>query len=206
MEARVSLRTILALCIGTVAACDNTSINEPAPGALPPAQFNFMNGPNSLPQILRFESRVIAGWIDARRNTAVIIGAPLDPQQSRICGGSVRNQFMPMQFVGDLTTVVKQLLLDPDANVLAYDAIAPTLEDALCGMTPAGRGTGLYMRRDNDFFGTHASRTNAFGEHVHATLIMADGSPGHLSGGIRGIGRDGALVFADTWVVITQRP
>jgi hypothetical protein len=207
LEVAVFTRSALVLGLGIVAgACDSASMTAPTRDDMPTAQLSFMNGPEALPQILRFESRVIAGWIDERRNLAVIIGAPPDPQQSRICGGTVRNQFMPMQFVGDLDAVVKQLLLAPDANVLAYDAIAPSLEDALCGMTPVGQGTGLYTRRDNDLFGTGGDRTNAFGEHVRATLTMTDGTVGHLSGGIRGIGRDGGLVFADTWLVLTPRP
>jgi hypothetical protein len=171
--------------------------------ALPsPAAAEFNNGPGELPQILRFEGRVITGWVDFKRGTGIIIGAPLDPTTSRICGGTVRNQFMPMQLVGDFEDVVKQIVLEQEANVLVYDEIAPSLEDALCGSTPAGVGQGTYQRSDNDLLGTGGERANAFMEHVHADLIMADGSDGVVNATLHGNARNGALVFVETSVLI----
>lgn len=194
----------LAMCFSLTSACadpvspSRASTFLPAPG--------ISQAPSELPHILRFEGRIIAGWPDLRRNTAIIIGAPADPAQSRLCGGTERNQFMPIQFVGDLEAVVKQLLQSQDARVLVYDELAETLEEALCTMTPAGSGVGLYLRSDNDFFGTGGHRANGFSEHVAASLVMADGSKGHVAATLHGLGQFNQLVFIKTSVVITPTP
>jgi len=193
-------RIAAALVFALVSAgCESTSVASPEPELA--VRANFINGPGELPYVLRFESRVIAGWVDLRRNTAVIIGAPLNPAESRICGGTVRNQFMPMQLVGDFEGVIKQILQSQDANVFVYDEIAPSLEDALCGSEPAGVGQGFYMRTDNDLLGTGGNRANGFSEHVHATVDLTGGGTGTVTGTLHGVGLKGSLFFVKTSVI-----
>ena len=198
---RPSLMYLVVALIVTFASTGCETSTAPASIAQSAVRSNFINGPGALPQILRFEGRTIAGWVDEARNTAIIIGAPLDPAQSRICGGTVRNQFMPIQLVGDVDAL-EQLLQTHDANVLVYDEVAPTLEDALCGSDPAAWGIGFYLRSDNDLIGTGGNRTNAFSEHVHASVELAIGGSGTVNAGLEGTGRDGAPVFVRTSVIL----
>ena len=197
MSHRKLATALLLVVIST--GCDSATVAAPQVEAAP--RTSFMNGPSSLLYVMRFETRRIAGWVDFERNTAIIIGAPLDPTTSRLCGGTVRNQFVPIQFVGDFEGVIKELELTKDANVLVYDEIAPTLEEALCESEPAATGVGYYMRSDNDLLGTGGNRGNAFSEHVHAQVELTGGGTGTVSGHLAGLGLNGALVFAKTSVV-----
>ena len=192
---------LMVALIGITASTACEPSTAPVSREQPAVRSNFINGPGALPQILRFEGRTISGWVDEARNTAIIIGAPLNPAQSRICGGTVRNQFMPIQLVGDVDAL-KQLLQEHDANVFVYDEVAPTLEDALCGSDPAAWGVGFYLRSDNDLLGTGGNRTNAFSEHVHARVELATGGFGTVNAALGGVGRDGALVFVRTSVIL----
>lgn len=203
MERRNRAYPVVAL-IGLVASAGCEPPTAPVSRSQTEVRINFINGPGALPQVLRFEGRTIAGWVDQARNTAIIIGAPADPTQSRMCGGTVRNQFMPMQLVGD-ADAIQQLLQELNANVLVYDEIAPTLGDALCASEPAAWGTGFYLRSDNDLFGTGGDRTNAFSEHVHASVELATGGFGTVTATLHGTGRDGSPVFVSTSVILISR-
>jgi hypothetical protein len=193
---RIAVTALIGLGI---TACDRPAVAPEAP--LAPA-YSFSNGPSSLPHVLRFEGRTITGWVDFSRNTAIIIGAPLDPATSRLCGGSVRSQFMPIQFIGELAEVIKGLVQEPEANVLVYQGIAPTLEDALCGSTPYGRGQGLYVRSDNDWFGTGGHRANATSDHVHAQVQLTGGGTAIVNASIHGTWKDGVPVHFRSTVVV----
>jgi len=186
--------------------CTDGPLTAPQPAArVPSTPAAYVGDAPTVPHVMRFEGRTIAGWYDTARNTAIIIGAPLNPTTSRICGGAVRNQFMPLQFVGDLEGVIKELMQNPDATVLVYDEIAASLEEALCLGVPIGRGTGLYMRNDNDFFGTGVNRANAFMEHVNADLVMSDGGKGHVTAMLNGTWAQGGFVHFRTSVVINRQ-
>src|SRR3954466_14110603 len=99
----MSHRTAAALIISfMLAACDGSGIQAPLKPAVP--QRDILNGPPQLQYVMRFETRVLTGWADLEHGTAIIIGAPDVPTQSRICGGPQRAQFMPVMLVGDFNS------------------------------------------------------------------------------------------------------
>jgi hypothetical protein len=203
MSPRHSPAAAALICLA-IMACDEAAVT-PSPDAPRAPAHAFSNGPSSLPHVLRVDGRFIAGWVDFSRNTAIIIGAPLDPAQSRLCGGTVRSQFMPVQYIEQLGEVIKQLVLEPEANVLVYNSIAPSMEEALCEYTPYGRGQGLYLRSDNDWFGTGGSRANATSDHVHAEVDLTGGGTAVVNASIHGTWKYGAPVTFRSFVVINER-
>lgn len=189
-----------------LAACDPGQTG-PARSPAEPA-FNFTAGPSLLPLIVRLETRTLIGWRDFERGLGIIIGAPPEPTTHVLCGGTERAGLLAMQFVGDAATfqdftgLFKQLAMDPDATVLVYDVLTPTLAESLCDETPVARGTGFYLRTDNDFFGA-LGRANAFSEHLEARVELAGGGFGRVVARLGGIGRpEGGLLFLETSILL----
>jgi hypothetical protein len=193
-------RMAAAVLILLPAACDRpptgveTSVNGPA--------HDFTNGPAVLPHVLRSGGNVISAFLDFDRNVVLIMGAPANPAQDRVCGGTEPRQFIPVQWVGEFFDVVKQLALQPNATLHVYSPIPPTAVDALCSTTPVASGTGFYLRTDNDFFGVFG-RANGFSEHVHGAVNLAAGGTANLTATFHGVGLpDGTLLFLETRVLL----
>lgn len=102
-------------------ACDDPVTDLTPATALP--SYTFTNGPSVLPNVLRAGGRIISAFADVERDVLLLAGAPADPTQDRLCGGTELRQFVPVQWV------------------------------ALCQTTPIAAGTGRFLRSDNDFFG-----------------------------------------------------
>lgn len=196
--AAVLLVSFSFVAVGSAAAADEltTAPVEQTTG--------FINGPEMLPQVLRFDSRTILGWRDVVSGLGIIIGAPANPRAHVACGGTERSEFMHMQFVGNVEEfaefdeLFKQLAMDQTANVLVYDVLTPTLVESLCGEVPAATGVGFFLRTDNDFFGA-AGRANAASQRVHAEVELTGGGDAVVVASlfIRGA-PDGTLVSVDS--------
>ena len=199
------IRKLAGLCAAAaIVACDSAPTSAPDVSQAP--RLNFMNGPNELPKILRFEERVVLGWVDEERNMGIIIGQSLIPGDARLCGGPTRSQFVDVQLVGDLIEfegAVKQLAQNKDAAVLVYDEVAPSLEEALCESEPAATGTGFFRRVDNDLFGTGGNRANAPSEHLHGTVELAGGGTAVVNAWLKILAVRGELVSAETSILLT---
>lgn len=170
--------TQLLLLVAALAACERTPDDVPA---LPTAPgLTFVNGPAELPHVLRSGGRIISAFIDVDRDLLVVAGAPDDPATDVACGGQMPREFVPVQWVGEFTDVVKQLALLDEMNILVYQPIPPSGAAALCATAPIASGTGKYLRTDNDFFGVFG-RANAVFELVHGSVQLAAGGAANLS-------------------------
>ena len=175
------------ICAALLAACAD-------PGAAPLAPqvpgYNFTNAPAELPNVLRSGGRVVSAFVDVEQDLLVVVGAPEDPTTDRLCGGTELRQFVPVQWVGDFADIVKQLAMLDEINILVYQPIPETPIFALCATDPIATGTGRYLRTDNDFFGAFG-RANAVFEHVHGTVLLADGEEARLSARFYALGSPG---------------
>ncbi|HSL69772.1 MAG TPA: hypothetical protein VK864_05990 [Longimicrobiales bacterium] len=192
-------RTTAAVLVLLLAGCDYQPI-EPAPRISP--AHDFTNGPATLPYVLRSGGNVISAFLDFERDLVLIMGAPMNPAEDRVCGGTTPRQFIPVQWVGEFFEVVKQLALQKSATLHVYGPIPPTLADALCSTQPIAAGTGFYLRTDNDFFGAFG-RGNGFSEHVHGQVDLTAGGTANLTASFHGVGLpDGTLQFLKTTVLL----
>jgi hypothetical protein len=172
------------LAVGITACAGDT--HEPlSPPGIP--AFDFVNGPNALPYVMRFEAQVIFGFRALEDNLAVIVGAPDDPTEHRLCGGtnrgqSVSNQFVAVRASGELAEIIKEVSFNRAANVRVYDDLTLSLADALCSGQPIAMGVGFFLRTDNDFLGGFG-RGNAFSEHSHGVVESAAGGTALLERG-----------------------
>jgi hypothetical protein len=193
--------TAAALLAAGVAAC-TADTHEPLSPPSAPA-FGFMNGPNALPYVMRFEARVIFGFRALEDNLAIIIGAPDNPADHPLCGGANRGQVVSNQFVavpapGGLAEIVKELSLNQTANARVYDDVTMTLAEALCTSAPIATGVGSFLRTDNDFFGGFG-RGNAFSEHFHGRVELVTGATASLDARLWGVGLpEGNLLFINS--------
>ena len=108
------------LCAALLTACDDTGTG---PLPLPAAGYNFTNAPAELPNVLRSGGRVISAFFDLEQDMLVVAGAPEDPRTDRLCGGTELRQFIPVQWVGDLEDLVKQLAMLDAINILVYQPV-----------------------------------------------------------------------------------
>lgn len=194
----MSLPTTMAVVAATLvlAACQDTAM---APSAEAPSpELSFQNGPGVLPHLIRIGPRTLVGWRDPATNLGIIIGAPDDPTSSIRCGGTEPAQILPMQFVGELFGLAKQLALSGTARVLVYEGLTDTLDESLCERTPIATGSVFYLRSDNDFFGA-GGRANAFSEHAHGVVALAAGGEASLNARLWGLASpEGVLLWINS--------
>ena len=172
------------LCAALLTACDDTGTG---PLPLPAAGYNFTNAPAELPNVLRSGGRVISAFFDLEQDMLVVAGAPEDPRTDRLCGGTELRQFIPVQWVGDLADLVKQLAMLDAINILVYQPVPAGPDVALCATEPMATGTGRLLRTDNDFRGVFG-RANAVFEHVQGTVLLTDGGLARLSARFHALG------------------
>jgi hypothetical protein len=188
------------MLIAPLAACD-TPATQPEPASVPRPFFAFTQGPSELPNVLRSGGMVISVFADFDADMLVIVGAPDNPREDRICGGDEPRQFVPAQWVGDFDDVVKQLALLDEINVLVLQPIPPTAAEALCATEPIAYGTGRFLRTDNDFFGAFTRGANAVTELVHGTVTLSGGGLAILSARFQALASpEGILQWIDTTV------
>lgn len=173
-----SVRTIvsfaLPLLLMTI-ACD-----RPAPIAPegPRPQLDFTNGPSDLPNVFRGDSILLFVWPDYSTNVVIAINAP-DGGVSRVrrCGGPDRPAPQPVQTVGEMQDVMRQLRLLRDVNIHLYSPVPAGFSGflSLCNLTPMAHGTGNVTSTDNDRQVTGAG-ADAFGFRAEGMVSFADGS------------------------------
>lgn len=147
------------------------------------AQFDFMNGPSDLPNVFRGDSILVFAWRDLTRNRAIVIkNSPADVSLLRACGGSLRPDPVPVQSVGEMQDVLRQLRLLRDVNIHVYEPAPPPAPGltGFCGIAPVARGIGNLTSTDNDRHVT-GSGANAFGTRVQGIVDFVTGGSAQVT-------------------------
>src|SRR5690242_15769061 len=122
---------LTAACL--IAACDT---GAPIAGQTSGATFDFSNGPPDLPNVFRGDSILLFVWPDYATNLVIAINAPAGGVSSvRRCGGSLRPDPQPVQTVGEMQDVMRQLRLLRDVNIHVYSPVPDGFSGfmSLCG-------------------------------------------------------------------------
>lgn len=167
-----------AMVVGLFAlACDARQLTPTAP------QFDFTNGPSDLPNVFRGDSLLLFAWADSTTDLVIVINAPVNGVHDlRVCGGQLRPEFQPVQTVGGLQGVLRQLRILRDVNIHLYRPVPPgfTGVRSLCEARPFASGRGNLTSTDNDRLVT-GEGANAFGNRAQAKVALVEGGSAHLT-------------------------
>jgi hypothetical protein len=140
------------------------------------AHFDFMNGPADLPNVVRGDSVLLFLWADLSSNYVIVVNAPTAGVSAlRRCGGPLTPELQPVQTVGEMQDVLRQVRLLRDVNIHLYSPAQPggTFAD-LCPLSPVAQGTGNLTSTDNDRTVT-GHGADAFGFRAQGVVTFAGG-------------------------------
>lgn len=167
-----------AILVGLVAlACDARDPTVTAP------RFDFTNGPPDLPNVFRGDSILLFAWADSTTDLVIVINAPVNGVHDlRVCGGQLRPEPQPVQTVGGLQDVLRQLRILRDVNIHLYRPVPPRFANVrdLCQARPFAYGRGNLTSTDNDRLVT-GEGANAFGNRAEATVALIEGGSAHVT-------------------------
>lgn len=175
----------LALLAVSVTACDGTP--TAALEELPPVRFDFLNGPDDLPNVFRTATNAGFSVPDPSTGYIAIAGLPTPPTSLTRCGGTMPFQTSSELTEGELKEVLHDLRMGSDLNVFVYQIATFR---GICASTPFASGIGHAIRTDNDLFTTF-TRTNSFGLRIQGRVQDAAGQSYHLDAEVRD------LIFPD---------
>ena len=165
---------VLALLLAF--GCEQPS---PVGNHTPRSAFDFTNGPSGLPNVFRGDSILLFVWPDYSTNLVIALNAPAGGVASlRRCGGLDRPDPQPVQTVGDLQGVMRELRLLRDVNIHLYSPVPAGFSGflSLCHVTPIAQGTGNVTSTDNDRI-VSGNGANAFGFRAQGVVdFVAGGS------------------------------
>src|SRR2546428_10434544 len=101
--------------------CERPTTAGPAPSA----QFDFMNGPADLPNVVRGDSVLLLVWADVSTNYVIVVNAPPDGVHAlRRCGGALTPAPPPPPTRGEMQEGLPQTRLvcrgdNPNARPLS---------------------------------------------------------------------------------------
>jgi len=160
------------------------------------AQFDFMNGPADLPNVFRGDSVLLFVWADLSTNYVIVVNAPAGGVHAlRRCGGALTPEPQPVQTVGEMQDVLRQLRLLRDVNIHIYSPVPSPFRSFmdLCQLSPVAQGTGNLTSTDNDRQVT-GNGADAFGFRAQGIVdLVSGGSAGVLAESERLIAPDGTL-------------
>jgi hypothetical protein len=168
------------LFVIALAGCEN-SPNAPVTENGP--RFDYLNGPDDLPNVSRFEQRYTVNFTDPTVGLRLFAGLPTVPSSHincRVFGftGSERFQLRPIQQVGADEGPIVQLITDDDVNVHIYQT---STFMGFCRSTIYAQGVVRMTATDNDLF-FESGHTNVWGWHFTGTVtILATGEEKQLN-------------------------
>ncbi len=184
--------------LGLVALLLATGCESPptvASGA-PSPRFDFMNGPADLPNVFRGDSVLLFVWADVTSDLVIVVNAPAGGVHAlRRCGGALTPEPQPVQTVGEMQDVLRQLRLLRDVNIHIYSPVPSPFRNFmdLCQLSPFAQGTGNLTSTDNDRHVT-GNGANAFGFRAQGIVDLASGGNAQvLAESERLIAPDGTL-------------
>src|SRR2546425_3454201 len=172
--------------------CEHPTTAGPARNA----QFDFMNGPADLPNVFRGDSVLLFVWADVSTDLVIVVNAPPGGVHAlRRCGGALTPEPQPVQTVGEMQDVLRQLRLLRDVNIHIYSPVPSPFRNFmdLCQLSPFAQGTGNLTSTDNDRHVT-GSGANAFGFRAEGIVdLVSSGSARVLAESERLIAPDGTV-------------
>jgi hypothetical protein len=154
-------------------ACSDAAVG---PEAAPAPRLNFLNGPNELPNVFRYQTEFFTFIFDPQTGFIAVAGAPEDPRQAVPCGGTEPFAIVAVQETGVIQDVIHGLVVGPEVNLHVYDFA--TFTDA-CVSIPIAQGTGRVMYTDNDFFNTGPG-ANSWGFRMEGEVTLVSGEEANL--------------------------
>jgi hypothetical protein len=172
------------LAVGLAALLPATGCENPATVAAraPSPHFDFMNGPADLPNVVRGDSVLLFLWADLSSNYVIVVNAPAAGVSAlRRCGGPLTPELQPVQTVGEMQDVLRQVRLLRDVNIHLYSPARPggTFAD-LCPLSPVAQGTGNLTSTDNDRTVT-GHGADAFGFRAQGVVTFAGGGSARVT-------------------------
>jgi hypothetical protein len=192
---------IAAAVFSTIAiACADTSPNGPKADQ-GSAGFDFSNGPNDLPNVIRFEGEGGLGVIaDPESDLLLLVGLPENPADAIDCGGGEPFDQVATQVVGIIKGVFK-MLAKGEQHLHVYQLSTFT---GFCSSVPLAQGTGRLIVNDNDA-AVSGTRTNSFGASVTGPVTLASGGTASVSAHVRLlIQRDGTFREVSSGVQLSR--
>ena len=192
----MKVQSFLAAAMATLLpllACES-----PAPLAsdTPGVEFDFTNGPSDLPNVFRGDSVLLFVWADVSTDLVIVVNAPPGGVHAlRRCGGALTPEPQPVQTVGEMQDVLRQLRLLRDVNIHIYSPVPSPFRNFmdLCQLSPFARGSGTLTSTDNDRQVT-GSGADAFGFRAQGIVdLVSGGSARVLAESERLIGPDGTI-------------
>jgi len=172
--------------------CERPTMAGPAGSA----QFDFMNGPADLPNVFRGDSVLLFVWADVSTDLVIVVNAPSGGVHAlRRCGGALTPEPQPMQTVGEMQDVLRQLRLLGDVNIHIYSPVPSPFRNFmdLCQLTPFAQGSGNLTSTDNDRHVT-GNGADAFGFRAQGIVdLVSGGSARVLAESERLIAPDGTI-------------
>jgi hypothetical protein len=173
----------LAVLAFALAACDRAP-TEPTELLSPvPIQFDFLNGPDDLPNLFRYEGHVGFAIRDNEAQLLVRAGLPANIADLTVCGGTVPFQPVSIQTSGELQGVLHELRMGSDLRLTVFDL---TNFSGICQSTPIGTGEGRAMYTDNDL-NLSLTRGNSFGLRILGVVYDPGGQRYQLSAESRSV-------------------
>ena len=172
------------LAVGLAVLLPAAGCESPTSGAArpPSAQFDFMNGPSDLPNVFRGDSVLLFVWADVSTNYVIVVNAPAGGVHAlRRCGGALTPEPQPVQTVGEMQDVLRQLRLLRDVNIHIYSPVPSPFRNFmdLCQLSPFAQGTGNLTSTDNDRQVT-GNGADAFGFRAQGIVDLVNGGSARL--------------------------
>ena len=187
-----TLVAISAAILLVAAGCERPTTVGPARSP----QFDFMNGPDDLPNVVRGDSVLLFVWADLSTNYVIVVNAPLGGVHAlRRCGGAQTPEPQPVQTVGEMQDVLRQLRLLRDVNIHIYSPVPTPFRNFmdLCQLSPYAQGSGSLTSTDNDRTVT-GNGADAFGFRAQGIVdLVSGGSARVLAESERLIAPDGSV-------------
>src|SRR5438093_2416814 len=146
-------------------------------GSARSAQFDFMNGPADLPNVFRGDSVLLFVWSDVSNDLVIVVNAPPGGVHAlRRCGGALTPEPQPVQTVGEMQDVLRQLRLLRDVNIHVYSPVPSPFRNFtdLCQLSPYGQGSGNLTSTDNDRQ-VSGNGADAFGFRAQGIVDLVSG-------------------------------
>ncbi len=176
-----------------VTGCDNPTTVAARP---PSVRFDFMNGPSDLPNVFRGDSVLLFVWADVSTDLVIVVNAPAGGVRAlRRCGGALTPEPQPVQTVGEMQDVLRQLRLLRDVNIHIYSPVPTPFRNFmdLCQLSPYAQGSGNLTSTDNDRTVT-GNGADAFGFRAQGVVdLVSGGSARVLAESERLIAPDGTV-------------
>lgn len=135
-----------------------------------------MNGPDDLPNVIRYQGAFAFAIQDPNTNLIAFAGLPADISTFVGCGGTVEAQAADLQEAGVRQEVFHVIAVNREANLLVFKR--STFVN-LCTSQPIASGVGSLGYVDNDRYIT-GEGVNSWGFRMHGPVTLLDGSSANL--------------------------